>query len=141
MLSIQFGMKHEANVSPISADATLATFIGIAFGPIGASFFSPRDWVGGDEEGFIRLTLEVSRIVIGFQVLITGINLPPRYLRKEWLSLTILLLPMMTTAWLITGLLVWWLIPGLTYLEGLVVAACIVPTDPVLANAICRGEL
>lgn len=114
--------------------------MGIAFGPIAANFLNPQAWVGGEEEAFIRVTLEISRTVIGFQVLITGINLPPRYLRKEWLSLLMLLLPMMTAAWLITGGFVYWLIPGLSYLECLVIGACVVPTDPVMANAICRGE-
>jgi NhaP-type Na+/H+ or K+/H+ antiporter len=118
----------------------MSTFVGVAFGPIGANFLNPEAWAGYDEEAYIRLTLEISRIVIGFQVLITGINLPPRYIRKEWLSMVILLLPMMTASWLVTGLFVWWLIPGLSYLETLVVAACVVPTDPVMANSICRGE-
>jgi NhaP-type Na+/H+ or K+/H+ antiporter len=38
------------------------------------------------------------------------------------------------------GLLIWGIIPDLSYLEALVIAACIVPTDPVLANSICKGE-
>ena len=49
------------------------------------------------------------------------------------------LFPIMTFGWLLIGLLIWGLIPNLSYLESLVIAACIVPTDPVLANSICKG--
>jgi NhaP-type Na+/H+ or K+/H+ antiporter len=83
--------------------------------------------------------MQLSRIVIGLQVLFTGVNLPKQYIRREWLSLTMLLLPIMTCAWLSVGLLIWAIIPGLTYLEALVISACVVPTDPVLANSICKG--
>jgi len=46
----------------------------------------------------------------------------------------------MLFAWFVTSLLIWGLIPGLTYLECLVIGACVTPTDPVLANSICKGE-
>lgn len=45
----------------------------------------------------------------------------------------------MTSAWFVTSLLIWGLIPGLTFLECLVIGACVTPTDPVLSNAICKG--
>ena len=47
----------------------------------------------------------------------------------------------MTIAWFICSLLVGGLIPGLTFLESLVIGACVTPTDPVLANAICKGKV
>lgn len=47
----------------------------------------------------------------------------------------------MAIGWLLTGLLIWALIPNLSYLESLVIAGCIVPTDPVMANTICKGVL
>ena len=57
------------------------------------------------------------------------------------MSLVTLLGPIMTTAWFICSLLVWGLVPGLTFLESLVIGACVTPTDPVLANSICKGKL
>jgi NhaP-type Na+/H+ or K+/H+ antiporter len=62
-----------------------------------------------------------------------------KYMKTEWLSLTTLLLPVMTAAWFISALLIWGLIPGLTYLEALVIGSCVTPTDPVLANSIWKG--
>jgi len=118
------------------AEALLAMLAGIAFGPIGANIFDPNGW----SEDSDYLTRQISRIVIAIQVLFTGIALPKAYLRKEWKSLATLLGPVMTTAWFVTSLLVWGLIPGLTFLESLVIGACVTPTDPVLANSVCKGE-
>ena len=71
---------------------------------------------------------------------IQGIALPKAYLYREWLSLATLLGPIMLCAWFVTSLLVWGLFPGLSYLEALVIGACVTPTDPVLANTICKGD-
>jgi NhaP-type Na+/H+ or K+/H+ antiporter len=116
----------------------LALLVGIALGPIGADIFSPRSWVESDE-AFNTLTFQITRIVIAIQVLFTGISLPKAYLKREWMSLSTLLGPVMLSAWFVTSLLIWGLIPGLTFLECLIIAACVTPTDPVLANSICRG--
>ena len=51
-----------------------------------------------------------------------------------------LLGPCMVYGWLISALLIWALIPGLTYLSSLVIAACITPTDPILAQAVVGGK-
>jgi len=109
---------------------------GIVFGPIALGIFDPESWSADSE----YLTFQITRIVIAIQVLFTGIALPKAYLLREWRSLIILVGPVMTTAWFICGLLVWALIPGLTFLESLVIGSCVTPTDPVLANSICKGE-
>ncbi|KAG8742828.1 hypothetical protein FRC10_000874 [Ceratobasidium sp. 414] len=46
----------------------------------------------------------------------------------------------MATAWFVCGLLIYELIPRLTFLEALLIAACITPTDPILANSITKGR-
>ncbi|OCF31083.1 hypothetical protein I316_07214 [Kwoniella heveanensis BCC8398] len=118
------------------SEALIALLIGIITGPIALNWFNPFVWA----EDQSALTHQVTRIVIAIQVLFTGISLPAAYLRREWLSLTTLLGPVMTTAWFISSLLVWGLVPGLTFLESLVIGACVTPTDPVLSNAICKGR-
>jgi NhaP-type Na+/H+ or K+/H+ antiporter len=118
-----------------AADALLATLAGVIFGPLALGIFNPDSWSLEPE----YLTFQITRIVIAIQVLFTGIALPKAYLWKEWKSLLVLLGPVMTTAWFICGLLIWALIPGLTFLESLVIGSCVTPTDPVLANSICKG--
>lgn len=61
-------------------------------------------------------------------------------MRNAWESLTTLLLLVMTIAWLVSASFVYALIPGLTFLESLCIAACVTPTDPVLANSVVKGR-
>ncbi|RUP42969.1 Sodium/hydrogen exchanger family-domain-containing protein [Jimgerdemannia flammicorona] len=56
------------------------------------------------------------------------------------MSLVVLLIPVMIWMWLISGLCIWLMIPGLNFLEALVIASCVAPTDPVLANSVVKGR-
>jgi len=47
-----------------------------------------------------------------------------------------LLIPVMTWGWLITSLIIWWMIPSLNWLDSLTIAACVTATDPVLASSV-----
>ncbi|KAI8146791.1 Cation/H+ exchanger [Fennellomyces sp. T-0311] len=85
------------------------------------------------------LSRQSSRIVIAVQVMAAGVALPKKYLWKEWKSLTVLLVPVMSWMWIISALFVWWMIPNLKFLEALMIASCFTPTDPVLANSIVQG--
>ena len=42
--------------------------------------------------------------------------------------------------WLSSSLLVWGMVPNLSFLHSLAVGACITPTDPVLSNSIVKGK-
>lgn len=44
--------------------------------------------------------------------------------------------PLMVVGWLITAGLIYGLVPGLSFLGALVVAACATPTDPILAASV-----
>lgn len=46
----------------------------------------------------------------------------------------------MVWGWMISALLIWGLIPDLTFLASLVVAAGVTPTDPILAQAVIGGK-
>ncbi|KAI0411181.1 alkali metal cation/H+ antiporter Nha1 C terminus-domain-containing protein [Xylaria grammica] len=111
-------------------EATVATLVGVIFGPHAANLIDPNSWGNTDE-----ITLEFSRIVLVVQCFAVGVELPKYYMEKHWKSVVFLLLPVMTFGWLITSLIVWWLFP-LNYLESLTVAACVTATDPVLASSV-----
>lgn len=55
---------------------------------------------------------------------------------RHWVSVTLLLLPVMTFGWLISSVFIWKLVPTLQWIEALVLAACVTATDPVLASAV-----
>ncbi|KAI8997832.1 Sodium/hydrogen exchanger family-domain-containing protein [Pilobolus umbonatus] len=93
------------------------------------------DW--GDKE---LITKEFTRFVLGIQVMAAGVSLPAAYLKTEWKSVIMLYLPVMTFMWITSGLLVWALIPGLDFIESLMIAACFTPTDPILSNSIIHGK-
>ncbi|GAP87682.1 putative Na(+) H(+) antiporter 2 [Rosellinia necatrix] len=111
-------------------EATVATLVGVIFGPHAANLIDPNSWGNTDE-----ITLEFSRVVLVVQCFAVGVELPKYYMEKHWKSVVLLLLPVMTFGWLITSLFVWWLFP-LNYLESLTVAACVTATDPVLASSV-----
>lgn len=78
-------------------------------------------------------------MAIAIQVFAAGLSLPKKYMRTEAASLAVLLLPVMFAAWLVSGAIIYAFFP-LSYLEALVIASCITPTDPVLANSIVKGR-
>jgi sodium/hydrogen antiporter len=111
-------------------EATVATLVGVIFGPHAANLIDPNSWGNTDE-----ITLEFSRIVLVVQCFAVGVELPKFYMEKHWKSVVFLLLPVMTAGWLITCLIIFWLFP-LNFLESLTVAACVTATDPVLASSV-----
>lgn len=112
-------------------EATVATIAGLIFGPHCLNWIHPTSWGNSD-----HLTLEICRIVLCIQIVAVAVELPKKYMQKHWLSVTILLLPVMTCGWLVVGLFIWALIPHFNFADGLLVAACVTATDPVLAAAV-----
>ena len=112
-------------------EATVATICGLIFGPHAANLIDPGSWGNVDQ-----ITLEFSRIVLVVQCFAVGVELPKAYMERHWLSVVLLLIPVMTFGWLITSLFIWWMIIPLTWLESLCVAACVTATDPVLASSV-----
>ena len=112
-------------------EATVATLCGIIFGPHAANVIDPSRW--GNED---IVTIEFSRIVLVVQCFAIGVELPKFYMERHWRSVFFLLVPVMTFGWLITSLFVWWMVIPLSWLDSLVVAACVTATDPVLASSV-----
>ncbi|KAL1882754.1 hypothetical protein VTK73DRAFT_879 [Phialemonium thermophilum] len=112
-------------------EATVATLCGLIFGPHAANLINPQSWGSVD-----IVTIEFSRLVLVVQCFAVGVELPKFYMERHWKSVVFLLVPVMTFGWLITSLFVWWMVPPLTWLESLVVAACVTATDPVLASSV-----
>ncbi len=112
-------------------EATVATICGVVFGPHAANLVDPQTWGNADQ-----ITLEFSRIVLVVQCFAVGVELPKAYMERHWKSVVFLLVPVMTFGWLITSLFIWWMILPLTWLESLVVSACVTATDPVLASSV-----
>ncbi|KAL2016354.1 hypothetical protein VTK56DRAFT_3840 [Thermocarpiscus australiensis] len=133
---VSFLCKEEFYLS----EALISLLAGVAFSPSAANFIRPLDYALGSEENLHAITLAFSRLVLGVQLVLAGVQLPSRYLKKQWRPLALLLGPIMAAMWMATSLLVWALVPGTTLLHALVVGACVTPTDPVLSAVIVKGK-
>lgn len=129
--------------------AVISLLAGVAFGPLGANFIRPQSYAECDRDGLSAaqcranldaITLAFSRLVLGVQLVLAGVQLPSKYLRREWRSILLLVGPGMTCMWLSTSLLVFIFARPPSFLHALAVGACVTPTDPVLSAVIVKGK-
>ena len=118
----------------------ISLLAGVTFSPHAANFIKPLEYAGGSEEVLGKITLCFTRLVLGVQLVLAGVQLPRRYLIIEWKSLALLLGPGMTAMWICSSLMVWGMVPDLPFLHALAIGACVTPTDPVLSNSIVKGK-
>ena len=118
----------------------ISLLCGVVVSPYALNFIDPLSYANGSLANLNGITLNFSRLVLGVQLVLAGVQLPARYIRTEWKSLLVLLGPVMTCMWLISSIVVWLMVPKLSFLQALAVGACITPTDPVLSNSIVKGK-
>ncbi|EKG10011.1 Cation/H+ exchanger [Macrophomina phaseolina MS6] len=119
------------------SEPPLATLFGIIFGPRGARVLYPKRW--GLDDVFMQ---EFTRLILGIQVFAVAIELPAGYLKprsKHWRSIAIMLGPVMAFGWIVGAALIR-LILGIDFVVAMVVAACLTPTDPVLAASVLSNS-
>lgn len=78
-------------------------------------------------------------MIAGITCFAVGIELPKHYFRRHWYSVLLILLPVMSIAWLICGLLAF-AIFRIPFSTALIISACLTPTDPVLASSVLSGS-
>lgn len=117
----------------------ISLLAGVIFSPHATNFVRPLEYTG-TQANLNAVTLYFSRLVLGVQLVLAGVQLPSRYLKTEWKSLALLLGPVMSCMWMASSLVIWGMVPNLPFLHALAIAACITPTDPVLSNSIVKGK-
>ena len=127
------------SISLTTSYIVISLLAGVTFSPHVTNLIRPLEYAGS-EANLNAITLSFSRLVLGVQLVLAGVQLPSRYLQKEWKSLAVLLGPAMTSMWAVSSLIIWAVIPDLPFLHALAVAACITPTDPILSNTIVKGK-
>lgn len=125
--------------SLLTISPVISLLAGVSFSPNVTNLIRPLEYAGS-EANLNTITLCFSRLVLGVQLVLAGVQLPSRYLQKEWRSLAVLLGPAMTSMWIISSLVIWAVVPDLPSLHALAIAACITPTDPILSNTIVKGK-
>lgn len=122
------------------SEASISTVAGLIFSPHALNWIRPLEYARGNEEDLETITLYFTRLVLGVQLVLAGVQLPGKYLWTERKSLAILIGPGMCLMWLSTSLLVWGLVPGINFVAAISVGACVAPTDPILSNSIVKGK-
>jgi len=122
------------------SEALISLVAGVVFSPHATNLIRPLDYALGSEDNLDAATLYFTRLVLGVQLVLAGVQLPSKYLHKEWKSLALLLGPGLTAMWISSSLLVWGMVPELSFLHALAIGACVTPTDPVLSNSIVKGK-
>lgn len=138
----QFGRQYYVYVHflMLTSITVISLLAGIVFSPHAANFIRPLDYSLGSAENLEVITRNFTRLVLGVQLVLAGVQLPSRYLQIEWKSLSLLLGPGMAAMWICTSLLVWALVPHIEFLHAIIIGACVTPTDPVLSNSIVKGK-
>jgi NhaP-type Na+/H+ or K+/H+ antiporter len=111
------------------SEAFVATVFGVLIGP--AVLGLMKDSMFGDRVD--QMMLEISRVVLGIQCFTAGIESPGKLLQKEKQSMFMLLGPVLLFMWGISTLIVS-LVFQISWRDGMIIAACITPTDPILAS-------
>ncbi|KAJ5899812.1 Cation/H+ exchanger [Penicillium taxi] len=122
------------------SEALISLLAGILFSPHAANFIRPEDYALHSEQNLDAITMHFTRLVLGVQLVLAGVQLPKRYLQIEWRSLALLLGPGMAAMWISSSLIIWAMVPNFKFLHSLIVGACVTPTDPVLSNSIVKGK-
>ena len=112
------------------SEPPLATLVGIISGPQGLDVLHPQTWGWEDD-----ITMEITRVIVGVQVFVAGIELPRRWLSRHWVSVGLLLGPVMLFGWAAAAVVLH-LVLGLGWMSALIVGACLTPTDPVLSASV-----
>ena len=112
------------------SEPPLATLIGILFGPRGITSLNPQRWGWED-----NITQEVTRIIVGVQVFAIAVELPARYMKKHAASVAMLLGPVMSFGWIVSATIIY-VVLQTRFTTALIAAACLTPTDPVLAASV-----
>lgn len=122
------------------SESLISLLAGVIVSPHASNLVRPLEYAQESQENLDAITLAFSRLVLGVQLVLAGVQLPSRYLQQEWKPLTLLLGPIMTVMWIVSSLLIWGMVPNLPFLHALAIGACITPTDPVLSNSIVKGK-
>ncbi|KAJ3497180.1 hypothetical protein NLG97_g2095 [Lecanicillium saksenae] len=120
-------------------EALPAVLLGVILGPIAAKFLDSERWGSAEKGQTNEITLGVTRVMIGVQLVIAGYQLPAKYNWMRWKEMALCLLPIMTIMWLCTTLCMLATVPKVTLLAALVIGSCVTCTDPILSQAIAKG--
>ncbi|OBA28527.1 Sodium/hydrogen exchanger, partial [Hanseniaspora valbyensis NRRL Y-1626] len=119
-------------------ESFFSTIFGIFVGSNVLKWFDPYKWVSNGN--IDQLTYELSRVILCIQIFTTAIDTPKKFLKYHWKTILLLIIPIMTFGWIVTGAFIKLIFPQLHFTDGLLIAGCITATDPCLSASIMTGH-
>ncbi|MFE4104722.1 cation:proton antiporter domain-containing protein [Almyronema epifaneia] len=119
-----------------TSDPLTALLLGIALGPVALHWIDPNQW-GLAQEHILEQT---ARLTMAIGLMGVALRLPQNYFWHHWRGLVVLLGIVMPLMWVISGLLVYFIL-GLPFWQAMMIGAAITPTDPVVATSIVTGAV
>ncbi|MEA5565290.1 cation:proton antiporter [Anabaena sp. UHCC 0399] len=117
-----------------TSDPLTALLLGLLLGPIGLGLVNPNGWGIAQE----KLLEEAARFTLAIGLMGVALRLPKNYVFRNWQPLAILLGLVMPMMWVISGLIVYWILK-IPFWEAMLVGATITPTDPIVSTSIVTG--
>ena len=141
LFNILFGLySHFIKERLFLSESLVSMLFGGLFGPAGFALIFPSE-TDLDSKELWNFFMVLARFVMTFQTMAAGISLPRAYLARKWKDLLILLGPVMLSMWLISTLIIYTVfLQSFSLLESMILAACVTPTDPILASSIVKGR-
>ncbi|GAQ83708.1 sodium hydrogen exchanger [Klebsormidium nitens] len=116
-----------------------ATAIGVIIGPAAAGIVDPQDAFAG--KALYTVVEQFSRIILAIQSISIALSLPTLYYERNWFSVLMLVGPVMLLTWAVSfGFTAAVFAGQFGLLQCLLIAATLIPTDPVLASTIVDGR-
>ncbi|HEY9737250.1 MAG TPA: cation:proton antiporter, partial [Trichocoleus sp.] len=109
--------------------------VGVLLGPAVLNWIDLDHW--GNLDGILE---QGARVGIAIQLMAVALRIPRKYPFEQWRVLAVLLGLVMPLMWLVSGLLVYWIV-GLPFGVAMLVGAVLTPTDPVVSTAVVTGKV
>jgi hypothetical protein len=87
----EFPVHRRCRISRANDFPVISLVGGVIFSPHAANLVRPLDYAQGNEEDLETITLYFTRLVLGVQLVLAGVQLPSKYLKQEWRPLSLLL--------------------------------------------------
>lgn len=126
--------SHPLKRSPFQ-EPLICVLVGIAAGPYGLGWLDIATW-GLQPEHLLE---RASQLTLAISLMAIALRMSADDLRRLWRPVTLLLTLGMLGMWLLSSLIVAWLL-GLPLWLAALLGAVITPTDPVVASSIVTGE-
>lgn len=132
---IVLGLLSQPLNSSVFSLPLMAFLFGVSIGPLGLELLDVGQW--GDP---VRIMEEGARLTLGISLMGIALRIPRAYIATHWQTFLVLLGLGMPLMFLVSSLLVYWLL-GVPLLLAMLVGAAICPTDPVVSSSMVTGSL